>query len=193
MSRPHSQVVYRGPSRFDPAETIRAVLVLRSRNRKTGDMAQLYVLHDNIPPTDAQATGHDSAVCGACALARDRGGSQGARAATRGVRRRCGASCRPRPSPRKRGRPSHHGLHPRASTPRDGRRLPPSRTVYAVGREPCRGSCSGCRGMALLPNTSREFAYSRRGNSMPVRARRMHKLPTLPRYGLGTRCQEYQR
>ncbi len=68
MPRPHSQVVYRGPSRFDPAETIRAVLVLRSRNRKTGDMAQLYVLHDNIPPTDAQATGHDSAVCGACPL-----------------------------------------------------------------------------------------------------------------------------
>jgi hypothetical protein len=59
-------VVYRGPSAYDPSTTIRAVLVLKSSNRKTGNMAQLYILHDATPPHTAQRTGEDAAVCGDC-------------------------------------------------------------------------------------------------------------------------------
>jgi hypothetical protein len=61
-----SLVVYRGPSEYDPATIIRAVLVLSSTNRKTGDMVQLHILHDSVAPHTAQQTGADSAVCGAC-------------------------------------------------------------------------------------------------------------------------------
>ncbi len=61
-----SLVVYRGPSRYDPETIIRAVLVLRSANVKTGDMAQLFILPDTVAPHTAQRTGDDAAVCGAC-------------------------------------------------------------------------------------------------------------------------------
>jgi len=37
-------------------------------NTKTGRMAQLWILRPNQPPTDAQATGADAAVCGNCPL-----------------------------------------------------------------------------------------------------------------------------
>lgn len=66
MKRIPSTVIYRGPSRYDPAQTVRAVLVWHSNNVKTGDMVQLFVLHDSVPPQDAQRTGDDQAVCGAC-------------------------------------------------------------------------------------------------------------------------------
>lgn len=63
-----SAVIYRGPSRYDPATTIRAVLTHASANRKTGPMAQLFILHDTIAPQTAQTTGDDRAVCGLCPL-----------------------------------------------------------------------------------------------------------------------------
>jgi hypothetical protein len=63
-----SLVVYRGPSRYDPETNIRAVLVLKSTNVKTGDMAQLFVLNDTVPPHIAQKQGCDFAVCGNCPL-----------------------------------------------------------------------------------------------------------------------------
>lgn len=63
---PRSYVVYRGPSRYDAKTTIRAVLVMKSHNAKTGNMVQLFVLHDSVAPQIAQRTGQDSAVCGAC-------------------------------------------------------------------------------------------------------------------------------
>ena len=66
MSR--SLVVYRGPSAYHPDTIIRAVLVLRSTNSKTGNMAQLHILPDATPPHTAQQTGEDRAVCGACPL-----------------------------------------------------------------------------------------------------------------------------
>jgi hypothetical protein len=59
-----SLVIYRGPSLYDPATIIRAVLVLKSSNVKTGDMAQLHILLDAVAPHTAQATGQDAAICG---------------------------------------------------------------------------------------------------------------------------------
>jgi hypothetical protein len=64
----NSLVVYRGPSEYAPRSTIRAVLVLKSTNRKTGNMAQLHILHDRVEPHTAQRTGRDQAVCGGCPL-----------------------------------------------------------------------------------------------------------------------------
>ena len=68
-----SFVVYRGPSALNGAP-IRAVLTTKSANRKTGDMAQLWILHDEEAPHEAQKTGADSAVCGDCPFRPANGG-----------------------------------------------------------------------------------------------------------------------
>jgi hypothetical protein len=68
-----SLVIYRGPSRYN-SQPVRAVLVLKSKNSKTGDMAQLFVVPDNVAPHAAQATGDDASVCGECPLRPTLGG-----------------------------------------------------------------------------------------------------------------------
>ena len=60
--------VYIGPSAYDPSVIIRAVLVTDSANSKTGNMAQLFILHNSIAPHTAQRSGDDAAVCGECPL-----------------------------------------------------------------------------------------------------------------------------
>lgn len=40
----------------------------RSANRKTGDMAQLWILRRDMHPMDAIRTGNDNAICGDCPL-----------------------------------------------------------------------------------------------------------------------------
>lgn len=61
-----STVIYRGPSRYDAKARIRAVLCWHSSNVKTGDMVQLFILPDKVPPHEAVKTGADQSVCGAC-------------------------------------------------------------------------------------------------------------------------------
>lgn len=64
-------VLYEGPSRIEPQTEIVVVLTglnSKSRNTKTGPMAQTWILNKNIPPIDALRTGADSAVCGKCPL-----------------------------------------------------------------------------------------------------------------------------
>jgi hypothetical protein len=63
-----SLVIYRGPSRYDPTRTIRAVLTADSQNAKTGSMAQLFILDEETAPHVAQRTGEDFSVCGRCPL-----------------------------------------------------------------------------------------------------------------------------
>ena len=60
-----SFTVYRGPSQLDGAP-IRAILTRGSRNAKTGDMAQLHILVDDVAPHVATKTGADASVCGDC-------------------------------------------------------------------------------------------------------------------------------
>jgi hypothetical protein len=62
-----SGVVYRGPSAYDGAEVI-AYLTIGSKNRKTGSVATLWLLAAHEPPLDAQRSGVDASVCGACPL-----------------------------------------------------------------------------------------------------------------------------
>lgn len=63
-----SLVIYRGPSAYDPAVQILAVLVTDSSNRKTGRMAQVFILRADTAPHTAQRLGLDEAVCGRCPL-----------------------------------------------------------------------------------------------------------------------------
>lgn len=71
--RRNSVVIWRGPSRYDGAQ-IRAVLTFESRNEKTGNMVQLSVLSDTVPPFGAQKTGVDRSTCGECPLRPANGG-----------------------------------------------------------------------------------------------------------------------
>lgn len=61
-------VVYSGPSMIDGQPIIAVVtgLARRTRNAKTGDMAQLWVLRADMSPLDAIKAGCDSTVCGNC-------------------------------------------------------------------------------------------------------------------------------
>lgn len=61
-------ILYQGPSAYDGAPVV-AVLTLKvSANPKTGDMPQVYILSASAHPVQAQATGRDASVCGACPL-----------------------------------------------------------------------------------------------------------------------------
>lgn len=61
-------IVYSGPSMIDGQPIIAVVtgLARRTRNAKTGDMAQLWVLRADMSPLDAIKAGCDSTVCGNC-------------------------------------------------------------------------------------------------------------------------------
>ena len=58
-------VLYEGPSRFDGAPIV-VIAVLRSANRKTGDMVQTYILRSHVDPVRALADGRDASICGDC-------------------------------------------------------------------------------------------------------------------------------
>lgn len=63
-----SVIAWEGPSTFDGA-LIRVVLTGiedPSENPKTGPMLQTYVIPQGVHPVEAQRTGHDRSVCGAC-------------------------------------------------------------------------------------------------------------------------------
>ena len=58
-------IFYQGPSQIDGAPIV-GIAVLRSKNDKTGDMVQTYILRSDMTPLVALATGADSSICGAC-------------------------------------------------------------------------------------------------------------------------------
>jgi len=65
-----SAVVWEGDSPVDGAPIVAVVtnLDLPSKNRKTGDMAQLYILRSDMRPVEAVMTGQDASTCGNCPL-----------------------------------------------------------------------------------------------------------------------------
>lgn len=67
-------VIYEGSSQLD-GEPIVCVLTFGSENAKTGDMAQTWILRQDMPPTDAARTGADRSICGECPLAGRRDGT----------------------------------------------------------------------------------------------------------------------
>lgn len=61
-------VVWRGPSLVDraPLVCIMTGTGKPTSNRKTGDMLQMWILREDIPPHEAVKSGEDASVCGDC-------------------------------------------------------------------------------------------------------------------------------
>jgi hypothetical protein len=60
-----SHIIYQGPSLLDGSPIV-VIAQTKTRNRKTGDMVQTYILHADIDPITANRTGADFAICGDC-------------------------------------------------------------------------------------------------------------------------------
>ena len=58
-------IFYRGPSPIDGAPIV-AIATLKSKNSKTGDMVQTWILREDISPLEAIASGADASICGNC-------------------------------------------------------------------------------------------------------------------------------
>jgi len=60
-------IIYTGPSMLDGAPITGIITGLAgSANRKTGAMAQLWILRADVSPIDAVKSGADSSICGGC-------------------------------------------------------------------------------------------------------------------------------
>ena len=68
-------VVWRGPSLVDGAPLVCIVTGTDkpTSNRKTGDMLQMWILREDIPPHEAVKSGEDTSVCGDCPFSSGRG------------------------------------------------------------------------------------------------------------------------
>src|SRR6184192_89621 len=71
-------ILWRGPSRLDgsPVVVVATGLDAASRNGKTGDMVQVWILVDGQHPAMAVRSGADAGICGNC---RHRGTGNGDR------------------------------------------------------------------------------------------------------------------
>jgi hypothetical protein len=58
-------IIYQGPSMLD-GEPIFVAAVWSSKNRKTGDMLQTYIMRSDMDPLTASKWGEDASVCGNC-------------------------------------------------------------------------------------------------------------------------------
>ena len=68
MSTPNTVQLWSGLSLLDKAPTILLLSGLRvpSKNVKTGNMLQTYILRADISPLEAIQTGADASICGDC-------------------------------------------------------------------------------------------------------------------------------
>lgn len=60
-----SFTIYRGPSLYD-GKPIVVIAQISTKNRKTGNMVQTYILREDIDPISASRTGEDKSICGDC-------------------------------------------------------------------------------------------------------------------------------
>lgn len=65
MAKPRGFIFYRGLSPVDGAPIV-GIAVLKSKNIKTGDMVQTYILRADLHPMDAIKTADDASICGDC-------------------------------------------------------------------------------------------------------------------------------
>jgi len=73
MKKPRGIVLYEGPSNLT-GDPIVVVAVLKSGNRKTGNMVQAYIIRSDMDPVAAIKLVADDAVCGGCASRQSVGG-----------------------------------------------------------------------------------------------------------------------
>ncbi len=61
-------IIYEGPSQIDHKPIVAIITGLQgnSKNSKTGEMPQVWILRSDIHPTDALRTGQDESICGNC-------------------------------------------------------------------------------------------------------------------------------
>lgn len=72
MTKPNGTIVWEGASLLDgqPIALLLTGLATPSKNIKTGDMIQSYIIRQDIAPITAVVEGEDSSVCGNCPLRR---------------------------------------------------------------------------------------------------------------------------
>ena len=58
-------IIYEGPSLID-GKPIVAIVTFGSKNSKTGDMPQIFILRSDLHPTEALRSGEDVSICGSC-------------------------------------------------------------------------------------------------------------------------------
>ena len=58
-------VLYKGPSALD-GQPIIVVATLVSKNDKTGNMSQVWIIREDVEPLDASKLGYDISICGHC-------------------------------------------------------------------------------------------------------------------------------
>jgi hypothetical protein len=92
--KPSGYIIYRGPSLLDGKPIVVVAITKESKNAKTGNMVQTYVLADNgLSPVESARSLADISICGDCKHRRGTGGAcyvnlgQGARAVMDGVMR----------------------------------------------------------------------------------------------------------
>lgn len=75
MAKPKGYIIDRGLSPIDGQPYV-AILTLKSSNQKTGDMAQVWILREDINPVEAVSSGQDVSICGDCPHRRQSNGSR---------------------------------------------------------------------------------------------------------------------
>lgn len=60
-------ILFEGESMIDGAPIV-AIGTTGSKNRKTGDMGQVWILSQDMHPSEAQQTGRDISICGDCPI-----------------------------------------------------------------------------------------------------------------------------
>lgn len=76
MPTPNGVELWRGPSRFNGEEIV-VLATFRSRNEKTGDMIQVWILRADKSPLAAVVEGGEQATCGTCPLQHKASGGEG--------------------------------------------------------------------------------------------------------------------
>lgn len=68
--------LYHGPSVLDPSRTIAAILTLKTSNRKTGNMAQVWIIDAGpLNPVELSQAKLDDSICGNCPHKQSAGGA----------------------------------------------------------------------------------------------------------------------
>ena len=65
MKKPLGFILEEGLSPIDGKPFV-AIMTLKSSNRKTGDMPQVFILRSDVSPVEAIANGQDYSICGNC-------------------------------------------------------------------------------------------------------------------------------
>lgn len=65
MPKPTGHIIYSGPSLLD-GKPIVAIALTKSRNTKTANMVQTYIIRSDIDPREASKSGEDYSICGTC-------------------------------------------------------------------------------------------------------------------------------